>query len=457
MTIDQIRIYAATGALGMGFLDSSLERATDWSPHMIGCDAGSTDSGPTHLGASKPKMSEAAIRRDLSRLLKARDRLKIPLIIGSCGTSGTDIGVNWMRRITEELAIELELSFRMTMIYTEQKPEKMERAWNEGKIHALPGAPIISAETFRECSHIVAMAGAEVYQKALQDGADVILAGRSSDTAIYAALPLIHGFPPGPVWHCAKTIECGAVCSTKMRADGMMGYIDHDGFIIEPAALDAAATPLGIASHTLYENADPFLITEPSGVLDTSDATYKPYGNRSTRVEGMKFEHRPYTIKLEGAIKTGYQSVAIGGVRDPLIIKQMNHWQTEMMEQFADRASELFDLSLGDDLHIEIKNYGQNAVMGSQETNSVDAHEVGLLFVVTAPTQKLANDVARFVVHLASHWPIPEWDGFISGIAFPFSPPEIDRGPAYRFALNHVIVPKDPFELFGFETVEVGA
>ena len=454
---EHMKIYAATGALGMGFLDSSLERAVDWSPHMIGCDAGSTDSGPTHLGASLPKMSDAAIRRDLARLLTARDKLGVPLIIGSCGTSGTDEGVDWMRRITEELARELDISFRLTMIYTEQKPERLEKAWNEGNIHALPGAPEISAETFRECSHVVAMAGAEVFQKALEDGADVILAGRASDTAIYAALPLMRGYSAGPVWHCAKTIECGAVCSTKMRADGMMGFIDNDGFIIEPAALDAAATPLGIASHTLYENADPFLIVEPSGVLNTRDATYKPLGNRSTRVEGMSFEPKPYTIKLEGAVPTGYQTVAVGGVRDPLIIKQMERWQSEMMAQFAERALELFGLTLGEDLHIEIKNYGQNAVMGSDEVVTAEPHEVGLLFIVTAPTQKMANDITRFVVHLASHWPIPEWDGFISGIAFPFSPPEIDRGQTYRFALNHVIVPENPLELFRFETVEVRA
>ena len=78
-------------------------------------------------------------------------------------------------------------------------------------------------------------------------------------------------------------------------------------------------------------------------------------------------------------------------------------------------------------------------------------HELGLFFTVTAQEQTLANDVARFVTHAASHRPISEWDGSISGIAFPFSLLEIDRGPVYRFTLNHVLIPESPLSAFRFE------
>ena len=50
------------------------------------------------------RMSRSAILQDLRRLLLARDQLKIPLIIGSCGTSGVDSGVDWMREMTLEVA-----------------------------------------------------------------------------------------------------------------------------------------------------------------------------------------------------------------------------------------------------------------------------------------------------------------------------------------------------------------
>ena len=80
----------------MGFLDESLERGIALKPDVIACDAGSTDSGPFYLGSGIPKMSRRAILHDLRRLLQARDRLKVPLIIGSCRTSGADSAVDWM-------------------------------------------------------------------------------------------------------------------------------------------------------------------------------------------------------------------------------------------------------------------------------------------------------------------------------------------------------------------------
>jgi hypothetical protein len=57
--------------------------------------------------------------------------------------------------------------------------------------------------------------------------------------------------------------------------------------------------------------------------------------------------------------------------------------------------------------------------------------------------------------HLAVHNPIPKWHGLISGVAFPYSPPEIDRGPVYEFHLNHVLVPDSPTALFRTEYEEV--
>jgi hypothetical protein len=40
-------------------------------------------------------------------------------------------------------------------------------------------------------------------------------------------------------------------------------------------------------------------------------------------------------------------------------------------------------------------------------------------------------------------------------VAFPYSPPELDRGPVYEFHLNHVLVPDSPTSLFRTEFEEV--
>lgn len=451
-----MRIYCPTGALGLGFLDSSLDRGIALKPDIIAVDAGSTDSGPFYLGAGEPKMSAAALEHDVRRLLIARDRLDVPLIIGSCGTSGSDTMVEMMADLVKKLAKEAGLSINLAKIFSEQEPESVAQWFDQGRIEALPGAPAINRASITDCAHIVGMMGVEPIQEALATGAQVILAGRATDTALFAAKPLAAGLPPGLVWHCAKTIECGAICSTKPVGDGVFADIDEHGFEVEPASLEAACTPLTIASHTLYENADPILIHEPSGVLDTGPAIYKAVDPRRTRVEGSQFVAKPYSIKLEGAALAGYQTIAIGGVRDPLILRQLPSWQQGMMGFFAQRVTELTGMTLGREVLIDIAFYGRDAVMGPVEPTPVPGHEVGMLFTITAPTQRLANTVCRMVTHMASHWSIPEWDGFISGIAFPFSPPEIDRGPVYRFKLNHRVTGIEPLELFKINYEQVG-
>nr|WP_245695336.1 hypothetical protein [Streptomyces antibioticus] len=39
----------------------------------------------------------------------------------------------------------------------------------------------------------------------------------------------------------------------------------------------------------MYENADPFHIAEPSGVLDTTNATYETVDEQTVRVRGARY------------------------------------------------------------------------------------------------------------------------------------------------------------------------
>ena len=70
-------------------------------------------------------------------------------------------------------------------------------------------------------------------------------------------------------------------------------------------------------------------------------------------------------------------------------------------------------------------------------------------------SQELSRTIATSLSHLAVHNPIPKWHGLISGVAFLYSPPEIDRGAVYEFHLNHVLVPESPTALFGTEYEEL--
>jgi hypothetical protein len=450
--MSEVRVLAPNGCLGTGFKLDSLRRGLGLRPHVIACDAGSTDSGPAALGSGKAKLSREACKRDLRPLVKARDELQIPLIIGSCGTSGRDVGVDWMVEILRELVAEERLSLRLATIKSEQSTDYLKLRLLQGRIRPLSPAPVINDEVLAS-SRVVAMMGAEPIAAALEAGADLVLAGRASDSALFAAVPLAMGAHAGLTWHAAKSLECGAACAVVPAADGMFAFIRDDHFDIEPLDLDARCTPRSIAAHTLYENADPFRLPEPSGTIDTEHARYTALDDRRVRVTGSRFiPASEYTIKLEGARLAGHQTVVIGGVRDPHIIAALKTLLPKAKLYFAGRIAELYPELPASDYDISYRLYGHDAVMGALEPRRDDvgtaAYELGVLITITAPTQELATKIATLVAHVSAHLPVPGYEGLVSTLAYPFSPPELERGAAYRFTLNHVVIPDDPFEMF---------
>jgi hypothetical protein len=454
----ELKVLSPTGVLGAGFKVDSLRRGVGLKPAFIACDGGSTDSGPAYLGSGKPRLSRDACKRDLRLLLKARDELKVPLIIGSCGTSGRDVGVDWVAEMAREIAAEENLRFRAALIKSDQSPAYLKMRFRQARIKPLKPAPALTEDVF-DLSHVVGMMGAEPLAAAITDGANVVLAGRASDSALFAAIPLMRGAHSGLTWHAAKTLECGAACAVVPAADGMFAVIRDDHFDIEPLDLAARCTPQSIAAHTLYENANPFLLVEPSGVIDTQTANYVAISERSVRVSGTRFvEASEYTIKLEGAQLVGYQTVVIGGIRDPIIIGSLDSLLQRAEAYFDARIANLFPGQLSRHQYdINYRIYGRDGVMGWLEPlrNSAAAYEVGVLITITAPSQELADKIATLVSHVSAHLPVPQYEGIISSIAYPFSPPELPKGAAYRFSLNHVVVPDDPYEMFRTEMVEM--
>jgi hypothetical protein len=391
--------------------------------------------------------------------LRGRDKINVPLIVGSCGFGGGDAGVDWMRDIALEIAREEGLPFKLALVRSEQDKGYLKRRLREGRILPLNPAPPISEAVIDRSAHIVGMMGHEPIARAIEHGAQVVLAGRASDTSLFATVPLMRGVGAGPAWHAAKILECGTACVVqRKRPDSIMAWIREDHFDVEPMDMDVHCTPQSVASHTLYENADPFLITEPDGTIDSHGARYEALNDRAVRVHGSRFHHAERgTIKLEGAEFAGHQAIIIGGVREPFIIRQLDSWLEGMQGKFAARVQELFDGRLGpDDYDIHVRVYGRDGVMGKLEPLAHQVgHEVCLLFTITSAEESSTDAIAKTFAHFALHYPIPEWRGLISGIAFPMAPSHVNRGPVYRFNLNHVVVPDDPLEMFQTEFMEV--
>lgn len=448
--MDTITYLAPTGMLGGGFSEEYFRAAVDSHQlAFVACDSGSTDGGPAYLGAGKFFQSRRSVKRDLRLLVQATRAKNIPLLIGSCGGAGADWNLNWMADILREIAKEDDLHFTAALISAEPDRAVLLEKYRAGKIHALANAPKLDAQILADSDHVVAMMGTQPILTALAAGADVVLAGRASDAALFAAIPEHAGFPPGLCWHAAKIMECGGAAVAQMtKPEGMICTISHGDFVLEPVSPEQACTPTSVASHALYETANPFRMTEPGGIIDLSEARYEAVSDRAVRVIGSAYDPKPYTVKLEGARLAGYQSMVLGGISDPVILDRFDDWLDDVKHHIAEAVDRVFERSMSGEYQVLFHVYGRDAVMGERQANRAIGHEVGLLIVVVAETQETAAGIAATAGHAALHMAVPEWQGLVSNLAFPFSPHVVDLGPVYGFTLNHAVELDDPLELF---------
>ncbi len=448
-------ILVPSGVLGLGFSQAALDRGVAMGCDAIAIDGGSTDSGPHSLGTGQSKYSRAVCKAEWRALMQARARLGVPLILGTAGTSGTDSTVDWMYQITCELAEELGQTLRVARLYSGQDTGCVISKLAAGRITPLSPAPEIDAAAIKSMAHIVALAGAEQIQAALQTGADIIIAGRTTDTAIIAALPLARGAHPGACWHGAKIAECGALCSTHPGTGVIRVTFDQTGFEVEPMAPEAACTPHSVSAHMLYENSDPFRLYEPGGYLDVSAARYTALDMRRVRVEGSEWVPGPYTVKLEGARLVGYQTMLLAILREAHYVANAQAWADKLVTVLSARVADQIGLATGD-FDIELRLIGVNAAMGALETRESLPAEVGALCLITARDQAMADEIGRLANPFLLHMPLTE-DEPLPTFAFPYSPAQTSRGAVYEFALNHLMGLDTPMEVFRLDLSEVGA
>lgn len=449
-----VRVLVPSGALGLNYDKDALAKAIAARPDIIAIDGGSTDSGPAYLGRGVSKYARESTKREWKGLMEARAEAGVPLVLGTSGTCGTDSAVDWMLGITRDIAAELEQSVKVAVLRCSQDAKALQDAFEQNRITPLGGAPEISAQTFAECTNIVALAGAEHINAALATGADIVLAGRTTDTAIIAALPLARGCHAGAAWHGAKIGECGALCASNPQSGVILVDFDETGFTITPMAEGAHASPHTVSAHMLYENSDPFILYEPGGHLDVTAAQYTALDDSRVRVTGSKWvPSDQYTVKLEGAVIAGYQSVLISTLRDPHYVANARAWAQDIEAKCSAKVIDRLGLA-DDDFHIEIRLIGVDATLGALETEGPLPREVGAMGIVTAQSQDTASDIAKMLDPYLLHHPLTAGEEQPS-FAFPFSPVELQRGALYSFALNHVLHLDDPMTGFTLEVIDI--
>lgn len=445
-----VKILVPSGALGIPYDQAALDAGLLEKPDLIAIDGGSTDSGPFYLGTGTSKYSRSATKADWARLMDARARGGVPLLIGSAGTCGADSAVDWMLDLTLEIARERGEHLKIATLKSGQNQNVIVQALENGAITPLHPVLPLTVDIIRNTTNIVALAGVEQIQAALSTDADIIIAGRATDTALIAALPIASGCHEGAAWHGAKIAECGALATTNPNSGVILMHFDDKGFVITPMADDALATPETVSAHMLYENANPYILYEPGGYLNVENAQYQSVDGKSVRVEGSIWKNTtPYCVKLEGTRCAGFQTVSIVMVRDQHYCQYIEDWVEALKISFHQKAK----LNRLDDVLLELRVIGRNATLGELETRHGSSVEFGVMAIFTSNDQLRSQEAAKLLnpdllhLPLTKHEPMPTF-------AFPFSPPEMNKGALYEFCLNHVIAIADPMACFKLEVTE---
>lgn len=452
--MDEFRILSTTAILGYGFPVSSFEAGMARNPHLIAVDAGSTDPGPYYLGAGISFTDRDAVKRDLELMLLAGIPRKIPIVIGTAGGSGGDRHLAWNREIIEEIAREQKLSFRMAVIHAELSTELVAQALKEGKVTPLtPGQQQLEKEHLQETVSVVAQMGIEPIIKALDEGAQVVLAGRCYDPAVFAAPAVRAGFDKGLAIHLGKILECASIAATPgSGSDCMFGYLRADHFDVEPLNPIRKSTTLSVAAHTLYEKTDPYILPGPGGHLDLRETRFEQLTDSITRVSGSRYVNaQQYTIKLEGARRIGYRTVAIAGARDPILLKQIDEITQGVTERVADNFK-----NRGFTYKLLFTIYGRDGVMGSLEpVRKVEGHEIGIVIEAVSDTQAHADTICAAARSTMLHYGYTGRRATAGNLAFPYSPSDFHAGEVYVFSVYHLLSVDDPCAHFPCEMVQV--
>lgn len=450
----ELKILTPHGILGYGIPEKDFWRGIDAGADAMIIDAGSTDPGPYLLGLDSTIVSREAYIRDLTIMLKATATRKVPAYISSAGGAGTNRQVDAMLDLISEIAKTNGWQFKAAAIYSDIDKAVILKRLGAGQIEPCSSAPALTADDVTQSTNIVAQMGAEPFLKVLQEqpDIDIIVSGRSYDPAPFAGLCMLHGIDPGVYWHMGKIVECGANCA-EPKGKVILATVRKDSFDLEPMNPAERCTIASVAAHSLYEKTRPDLLSGPGGILDLRQSHYEQLNDRTVRVSGSTFiPSEVYKVKLEGASVIGYRTIFIGGIRDPILIEQIDSFLAKVKQD----ASETYPDVQSGRASINFHVYGKNAVMGAFEPlKDVVPHEIGLLGEVTAPTQAAANAICNSTRISVLHNPYPGQVATAGNFAIPLNPPENPIGPVCKFSVYHLMEVESPNELFPIRYLEI--
>lgn len=265
---------------------------------------------------------------------------------------------------------------------------------------------VVAANAYTDASGIV---------EALGKGADVVVAGRVSDNAVYVG-PLMHEF--GWTYEAqyvdrvaaaitiGHVLECAGACSgglnsrfDEMPNMGRLGFpfadFSKDGtaVISKLAGSGGRVDQFTIKEHLLYEINDPRRYIMPDGIADFTSLALEEVGHDRVRVSKMSGRPQPEMLKLVVAYEDGWIGEGMMFFPWPNALgraEKARQTLTERFERLGLKAEE-----------VQFDFIGVNMLHGpAAPASTLDHNEIGLRVAVRTRTKQEAEKVRRACAHM---------------------------------------------------------
>lgn len=372
------------------------------------------------------------------------------MIVGSCGGAGTDRGVEAYAAIVDRIGRARGRAYETALIFAEKTRDWLrEQLRAAGPDEVRPTTPLLDEpieDAIGASDRLVAAMGSQPILAALDGGAQVVLAGRACDDALFAAAGIRHGAQPAVAYLAGKLLEnASLVAEPFVLRESILAELDGDELVLEPMLAEQRCTVVSVAAELMYERRTPLEQYGPGGVLDLDGVKIEQLDERRVRLRGAVYRNAAPTLKLEGAGAVGYRSMCVAGCRDPRMIAALDPILEDLRARVQASGAE-----------VATNVFGRDAVMGSLEPARSRAHEVGIVIETLAPTQAEANSAALLAKRLLFSAKFPsqkQTGGSIVSMIDEF----VECGRSYRWTVNHVIGVVDASAPFRTETRRLGA
>ncbi len=269
--------------------------------------------------------------------------------------------------------------------------------------------------------------GAFPLAEALDTGADVVIAGRSTDTALTLG-PMVHKFKWGPNdWDklasgtiAGHIIECGAQCSggncqvdwTSIPNMADVGYpiveAEPDGSftVTKHAGSGGRVHSETVKEQLLYELGDPKRYITPDCIADFTTVQLDDTGPDRVKVSGIRGGPRPPTLKLSISYTDGWKAIGTLVYSWPQAVEKSRAAECIVRERLEGLGLRF------DELHTEL--FGLNACNGPAAPPNPDPPEIQLRIGVRGQDRKAVDRFTRELIPLVLNGP-PGATGFGEG------------------------------------------